>query len=386
MLNEIFEITQFFLALILGVILNIFAIFGVAIKPVEQPTEIPPNIEKVQEMADMDETEIITKNTDDTQPKQKNDDTQISEAINEAILQSQNLLKEILDKQTSQIDANLNDLAREALVNILCTTKSGGLLKPLTGSGVVISEKGVLLTNAHIAQYYLIKDYPSQDSVNCIIRAGSPASPVYKAEILYISPAWIRDNADNITIDNPTGTGENDFALLLITNTVRKSLLLPEKFSYLTPDITNTNMVVGMPVMLASYPAGFLGGITIQKDLWITTTITAVKELFTFRSGTIDIFSLNGNIAAQKGSSGGAVINAKTQKLIGIIVTSSDASSTEDRELNALTMFHVNDSINNDLGFGLNTLLEGNLQLRADTFNQTISPTLRQLLVDEIEG
>ena len=46
----------------------------------------------------------------------------------------------------------LNLKARRALVNILCTTKRGGLFSPISGSGVFIDPRGVILTNAHVGQ------------------------------------------------------------------------------------------------------------------------------------------------------------------------------------------------------------------------------------------
>ena len=73
--------------------------------------------------------------------------------------------------------STINEVTREALVNVFCTTKSGGSFKPTTGSGVIIDERGVILTNAHVAQYYLLEDYLVEDFVSCVIRTDSPASP-----------------------------------------------------------------------------------------------------------------------------------------------------------------------------------------------------------------
>src|SRR3989338_8847489 len=108
----------------------------------------------------------------------------------------------------------LNESVRKAMVNVLCTTKSGGDLQPLSGSGIIIDPRGVILTNAHVAQYMLLKDYPVEDFITCIARSGSPAMPAYKIELLYLPENWLNENAALIQQENPLATGENDFDLL----------------------------------------------------------------------------------------------------------------------------------------------------------------------------
>ena len=113
--------------------------------------------------------------------------------------------------------SDLNTLARGSLVNILCLTQGAHhIITPISGSGVVVDDRGVILTNAHIAQFYLFEDFPTEDFITCEIRTGSPAQSSYKAELLYISPPWISDNAKTIVSENPMGTGEHDFAFLVI--------------------------------------------------------------------------------------------------------------------------------------------------------------------------
>src|SRR3989344_1157804 len=49
----------------------------------------------------------------------------------------------------------INERARPTLVNILCGARSG-TFRPISASGVIIDPRGVILTNAHVAQYFLL--------------------------------------------------------------------------------------------------------------------------------------------------------------------------------------------------------------------------------------
>ena len=278
----------------------------------------------------------------------------------------------------------VNEAARRALVNILCTTKSGGALRPISGSGVLIDPRGVILTNTHIAQYYLLENYQVPGFLSCAIRTGSPARPQYRATALFIHPEWIRENADNIVSDNPTGTGENDFALLLIDRPVSGAVTLPDAFPYVKADTQLRSVGVSESLLLAAYPAGFIGNISVERNLYLASSIAEVVELFTFGRDTLDLFSLGGSVVAQKGSSGGAAVNDKGE-LVGLIVTSTDAETTGGRDLHAISLEHVDRSLQAHAGETLSVFLSGDLAERARVFNTRTAPALTELLVAELD-
>ncbi len=151
----------------------------------------------------------------------------------------------------------LNVETRAALVNILCTTKRGGSFNPLSGSGIIIDPRGIVLTNAHVGQYFLLKDFMTPDFLECLVRTGSPARNRYTAKLLYISPTWIEENAKKLNEEEPSGSGENDFALLLITGSTDPSVSLPSTYPYLPIDITDTSIHKDSDVLAAAYRAGF---------------------------------------------------------------------------------------------------------------------------------
>lgn len=281
----------------------------------------------------------------------------------------------------------LNQVVREAVVNILCTTKQGGDLSPISGSGVIIDTRGIILTNAHIAQYLLLKDYRTADFVSCAVRIGSPARMAYRITPLFISPVWIEKNAALITASKPTGTGEHDYALLWITDSVNPQTPLPAQFPSVPVGI-DFNPESDHPVLLVSYPAGFLGSIAIQQNLNALSSADTIKRLFTFSADTprnLDTFSLGGSIVAQSGSSGGAVVERRFGALVGIITTSADARTTKERDLNAISVDHISRSLQQQTGGDLFSFLSRNLEQLRDEFRNTEFERLKTLLINAIE-
>jgi len=291
-----------------------------------------------------------------------------------------------------QIDAapkfsfdELNSRTREALVNIICTSKQGGSFNPVSGSGVLVDSRGVILTNAHVGQYFLLGDYPTPDFIDCLIRTGEPARNRYKAKVLYLSLPWIKENAKEINAERATGTGENDFALLLITDSINAELPLPPAFPFLPMKSAHAPVRTGAKVLAAGYPAGFLGGISIQRDLYPSSSVVSVEAQYSFDEGAADVLSIGGSVLAQQGSSGGAVVNDEG-RLVGLIVTSSMGVTTSERDLHALTTSHIGRSFKKDTGEDIDSFLRGDLGESVRGFNEKVAPTIRKILTDAIEG
>ena len=274
----------------------------------------------------------------------------------------------------------INNHARAGTVNILCSTK-GGELSPISGTGAIVEPNGLILTNAHIGQYLLLKNYREKDFIQCVARTGSPAYPKYNLELVYISPTWVSENKTQLKDQNPKGTGENDFAFLRITSMIDKSDL-PGRFPFVTMNVRE-DIGLNEPVLLSSYPAGFLGSLSILQGLNITTAVTKIQDVFTFKDGTIDVLAVGGTVVSQKGSSGGLVVD-KNGTLIGVISTSSDGETTSQRGLNAITLAYINRDMQKELGFGLKDFISQNPGDFAKVFASTTAPLLTKLITDEL--
>lgn len=274
----------------------------------------------------------------------------------------------------------VNTEARSALVNILCLTGTKGI-KPITASGVLIDPRGIILTNAHVAQYILLSESP-RVHLTCTIRQGAPAHSLWKAEILYIPPAWIEKHAEDIMKDRSTGTGEHDYALLRITKTT-DGAPLPASFPALPPDTREAIGFLNDSVLAASYPAEFLSSGSTQFQLYPLSSITRIGELLTFASGTVDLISIGGIASAQGGSSGGAIVNA-WGRLIGIITTTSEGATTAERDLRGLTLSYISRDLAQQTESTLEEMLSGDAAAKAAAFNANEAPSLVDLLITQI--
>lgn len=267
----------------------------------------------------------------------------------------------------------------DAIVNIFCTFRTETQIRTTTGTGFFIDPDGIIMTNAHVAQFLLLAATDEYGDAECIVRAGNPAAPQYTASLLYIPPAWVQDNAAVLNDAVPMGTGERDYALLFVDNTVSGEPLpamfpaLPYSYDLLSTAARNTGVVA------AGYPAAELLRTGSATDLIPRKADTSISELYTFGSNRADVFSIRGSVVGAEGASGGPVLD-ENGNVIGMIVTRGDDAADGAGSLRAITLSHVHRTMLEETGFALDEHLDGNIALRSQVFEETLTPFLLAIL------
>lgn len=247
----------------------------------------------------------------------------------------------------------VNVMSRSALVNIFCSSPRG-TIRPISGSGIIIDPRGIILTNAHVAQYVLLAE-SGEVTLECQIRSGAPAASKWSAHVLYVPPAWVEEHAADFRKEKPLGTGEHDYALLYAGVSL-DGATRPATLPYLQPDTREAIGFTNDPVLAASYPAEFLGSITSNSNLYPVTSITKIDRLYTLDVSSIDVISIGSVIGAQSGSSGGSIANA-WGRLIGVITTTSDGVTTGERTLRGVTLSYIDRDIATQTGSSLSDFI-----------------------------
>lgn len=291
------------------------------------------------------------------------------------------------DMPTSIGDIPLEKAIEDALVNIYCQYKTDEYIRTTTGTGFFINQKGVILTNAHVAQFLLLKETKGvTDDIECVIRGGNPATPKYIAELLYISPTWVFENSEVIVEESPRGTGERDYALLYIAKSTDDSPL-PAHFPALPIDVALLSRTTeGLEVFTAGYPAEELMRRGAEAELQPVVAPTNVGTLYTFGSNYADLFSISESPVGEHGASGGPIVNVWNQSAIGLIVTKGDTTTEGEKSLRALTLSYVDRTIQEETGFSLAQNMQGDVAYRGLIFNKAMAPFLSEILMDELQG
>lgn len=276
---------------------------------------------------------------------------------------------EILPKTQDELDIE------KVLVNIICTEKKGNYITANTGSGVIISSNGVVLTNSHVAQYFLLTK--NLGDYKCALYQENIPTYGYIAELLYISPDWIKANPDVITTKNPRGTGENDYALLYITKNTNPALQKPKTFSFVSAD-TNYNAKVGDRVDVAGFPGAPSGITDLTHTVGLKKDSTEIKDIFTFGNNSADVVSTDVTPVAARGASGGGLF--KDSDLIALIVTTG--GSTGNAYINAITTNYINRDLKKDFGISLSDLLNRDLKTESENFWDNYGKDLAKIILD----
>jgi S1-C subfamily serine protease len=300
-------------------------------------------------------------------------------SIPDILLRSNEYQQAALAGAATDLSASRTRDPLSSIVNIFCTFTTSESIRTTTGTGFFIDKEGIIMTNAHIAQFLLLEKTDVFGDAKCTVRIGSPAVARYEADLLYISPTWIQENASLINDAAPMGTGERDYALLYISGDI-EGWPLPEEFpalpfdSELLPTSVRESKVVA-----AGYPAENLLKSGSGTDLFGKTAATTISELYTFGSNYADVFSLKGSEVGAQGSSGGPIVN-EDGKVIGMIATRGDDSTDGSGSLRAITLSHINRSMKEESGFTLAENLGGDIPYKAKVFADTMAPFLLSTL------
>lgn len=299
-------------------------------------------------------------------------------------------LPEILEEQVTESAAAVIESATDpvadsiydALVNILCTHKNGTTVRITTGSGFFIDAKGIILTNAHVAYVLLLDE--AVGSAECVVRIGTPATPAYRAELLYISPFWVRNNAALFKEERPRGTGERDYALLYVTEPINNTPLptIFPSLSFTTDYLQQTD--TNRAVYIGGYPAEtFLvngpGSALVPK-----VADSTIGMLKTFTSQRADVLALTGSEIGERGSSGGPVVTTDGT-LIGLISTREDETRWGAGALRAITLSYIDATMQEETGLTLRDQLSGDTAYRAEVFNTSLTPFFQLLFEQELD-
>lgn len=251
----------------------------------------------------------------------------------------------------------------KATVNILCSMQRGNMIEKFTGSGVVIDPSGIIITNAHIAEHVMLAEAGYE---SCNIRTGSPAKNSYKAKVIYLPDIWIQNNRNNLSMQSITGTGENDYALLLITE--RTSIDAPNvPLVYLSP--SNQTVSIGDGIILAGYPAGFGDAALLDSALYLLQKPSQITNAAGFNGTGADVINTSPTSLAEHGSSGGAVAGSDGS-LVGIIVAVTIDNYTSQKNIQAITLSYIRNSIQNNFGKSFDYFLS-NAQTESKNFETT---------------
>ncbi|MEN9921453.1 MAG: Trypsin-like peptidase domain [Candidatus Parcubacteria bacterium] len=263
---------------------------------------------------------------------------------------------------------------RDVVVNIICIEKTSSFTRLSTGSGVVISPSGLILTNAHVTYPFLKSPQFGTNTYSCSVRRENIPNFGYNAELVYYPSDWLNENKDIIKDPSPVGTGENDYSLLQITSGIGPTKV--GTFSFASTAVTTNNLKKGLDITAAGYPSSNSGVFEIDTKPGLKIAQTQIVDFFTFNTQSFDVLQTGVNNVAHRGSSGGGIFNENN--LYGIVVTTN--SNSNGSYINALTLPYIKKDFEADTGLNFDSFIKYPISSLENTFNSKFKEKVSKII------
>lgn len=252
--------------------------------------------------------------------------------------------------------------SEESIVNIRCESKNGSKIKVITGSGIIISRTGSILTAAHVAAPV----YASEQGQNytCFARIKNPASEQIPIKTIFIHPKWVSLHFHEFD-QSYLESGEYDFAILKINlksskftnkNNEEQTSLINKINSLARANLGLNSVKSEDLIKISAYPAGDYQKYGVTTALYRKTESNQINSILTTQNYSYghNLLETQNSSLEQSGASGGGIFDNQGN-LIALISNSvpSDTSLGQ-KKIRGVLLSYINISIKQITGKSLN--------------------------------